>query len=33
MPGEGFFVWKKDTPFTLHGINSLLPGCPGLQEV
>jgi hypothetical protein len=33
VPGEWLFVWKQDTPFTLHGRNSLLPGCPGLQEV
>ena len=33
MPGECLFVWEQETPFTLHGCNSLLPGCPCLQEV
>jgi hypothetical protein len=33
MPGECFFVWKQETPFTLQGFDSLLPRRIRLQEV
>jgi hypothetical protein len=33
MPGECFFVWKQEAPFTLQGFDSLLPRRIRLQEV
>ena len=33
MPGESFFVWKQDAPFTFQGFDSLLPRRIRLQEV
>jgi len=33
MPGECFFVWKQDAPFTLQGFDSLLACRTRLQKV